>query len=330
MRNTGKNLGQPQELSPCAQSSELRVSSLRYVLVTPAYNEALFIEGTIQSVVNQTVRPLRWVIVSDGSTDGTDEIVQKYARAYSWIELVRLPERGDRHFAGKVYAFNAGYAKMADERYDIIGNLDADIAFDATYFAFLLSKFAANARLGVAGTPFVENRDSGRRREYDYRFTSINHVSGACQLFRRECFEVIGGYAPIKIGGIDLIAVITARMKGWETRSFLEKTCTHHRAMGTAQQHALMVAYRGGRGDFMLGGHPLWEFCRCIYQMTRRPYVLAGLYRLAGFTQAMASRADKLVATDVVRFRRAEQMKRLREFLWKTVSLEAFRVRNIS
>jgi glycosyltransferase involved in cell wall biosynthesis len=257
----------------------------------------LFIEGTIQSVVNQTVRPLRWVIVSDGSTDGTDEIVQKYARAYSWIELVRLPERGDRHFAGKVYAFNAGYAKMADERYDIIGNLDADIAFDATYFAFLLSKFAANARLGVAGTPFVENRDSGRRREY---------------------------------GGIDLIAVITARMKGWETRSFLEKTCTHHRAMGTAQQHALMVAYRGGRGDFMLGGHPLWEFCRCIYQMTRRPYVLAGLYRLAGFTQAMASRADKLVATDVVRFRRAEQMKRLREFLWKTVSLEAFRVRNIS
>ena len=287
---------------------------LRYVLVTPARNEAAFIEATIQCAVKQTLKPAKWVIVSDGSTDGTDEIVQAYASRHGWIELVRLDERKERHFAGKVYAFNAGYARLAGETYDVIGNLDADTTFAETYFAFLMSKFAANPRLGVAGTPFVEYFENVRR-EYDYRFTSTDHVSGACQLFRRECFEMIGGYMPIKIGGIDLIAVITARMKGWETRSFLEQTYTHHRSMGTAQHHPLLVAYRGGKGDFMLGGHPVWEFSRCIYQMTRPPYVLAGLFRLAGFNWAMAKRAPKLVPSEVVQFRRAEQMGRLRAFL---------------
>jgi biofilm PGA synthesis N-glycosyltransferase PgaC len=132
---------------------------------------------------------------------------------------------------------------------------------------------------------------------------------------------------PIKIGGIDLIAVITARMKGWQTRSFLEHSWTHHRSMGTAQHHALRVAYRGGRGDFMLGSHPLWELCRCLYQMTRRPFVLAGLFRLAGFTWAMAGRSGKLVPAELVRFRRGEQMKRLGDFFKKTGSLVASRMR---
>src|SRR5690242_17159020 len=124
---------------------------LNYVLVTPARNESAFIELTLKSVVAQTVRPLRWIVVSDGSTDGTDEIVQEYAREHDWIELVRAPERTERHFAGKVHAFNAGYARVKDLVYDIIGNLDADISFDPEYFGFLLGKFAENRALGVAG-----------------------------------------------------------------------------------------------------------------------------------------------------------------------------------
>src|SRR5271163_2746121 len=93
-----------------------------YVIVTPARNEARFIELTLQSMVAQTFRPLKWVIVSDGSTDGTDEIVDKYSAQYDWIELIRMPERVERNFAGKVHAFNAGRALVADLPYDVIGN----------------------------------------------------------------------------------------------------------------------------------------------------------------------------------------------------------------
>lgn len=283
---------------------------LSYVLITPARNEAASIGQTIESVVQQTVKPLRWVIVSDGSTDGTDDLVKKYAAAYRWIELVRMPERKERHFAGKVHAFNAGYARVKDLKFDIVGSLDADITFGPDYFDFLLAKFAANPRLGVGGTPFEEE---GRR--YDYRFTSSEHVSGACQLFRRECFEEIGGYVPIKIGGIDLTAVLTARMKGWQTRSFPEQTCTHHRTMGTAKKSLLPAVFGGGRGDYMLGSHPLWEFCRCLYQMTRQPVIVAGVTRMAGFAYAMVRREQKPISDELVQFRRAEQMRRLRAFL---------------
>jgi len=288
--------------------------TLRYVLITPARNEATLIGETIKSVVSQSLRPIRWVIVSDGSTDGTDEIVQRYVAKHDWIELVRMPERQERHFAGKVSAFQAGQARVQSLDYDIIGNLDADLTFDEDYFAFLMSRFAENPRLGVAGTPFREASE-----QYDYRFTSIEHVSGACQLFRKECFEEIGGYTPIKIGGIDLVAVISARMKGWQTRSFLEKNSTHHRKMGTAKQSALMVAFKGGQGDYMLGTHPLWEFSRTLYQMTKRPIILGGLSRWVGFSWAMVIRKEKLVSEELVRFRRAEQMQRLRAYLARII-----------
>jgi len=288
----------------------------RYVLITPARNEAVFIERTIKAVVGQTVRPAKWVVVSDGSIDGTDEIVKRHAAKHKWIELVRTPQRRERHFAGKVHAFNVGYGRVRDLDYDVIGSLDADIEFDPEYFEFLLRKFAENPRLGVAGTPFREES-----RQYDYRFTSIEHVSGACQLFRRECFEEIGGYVAIKIGGIDLVAVLTARMKGWQTRTFPEKSCVHHRRMGTAKQNVLMVALKGGQGDYMLGMHPVWEIVHSTYQMTLQPIMLGGLFRLAGFTWAMVRRAEKVVAVDLVQFRRAEQMRRLRHFIRKLISL---------
>jgi len=282
---------------------------LSYVLITPARNEERFIELTIKSVVAQTVRPLKWAIVSDGSTDRTDVIVQRYVLDHPWIELVRMPERQERNFAGKVQAFNAGYARMAGLKYDIIGNLDADVSFDAEYFEFLLGKFGENPRLGVAGTPYREGSF-----QYDYRFTSIEHVSGQCQLFRRECFEEIGGFVPRKIGGVDLVAVTTARMKGWETRTFTEKPYYHHRKMGTAAQGTLIVPYRVGQTDYVLGSHPVWEFFRCIYQLTRPPILLGGSLRLVGFFWAMTRRVQKQVSADFVRFRREEQMRRLEKF----------------
>jgi poly-beta-1,6-N-acetyl-D-glucosamine synthase len=285
---------------------------LRYVLITPARNESAFIEKTIQSVVSQTALPVKWVIVSDGSTDGTDEIVNKYTSDNPWIELVRMPERKERHFAGKVYSFNAGYAKLGDLDYDIIGNLDADVSFDDEYFAFLLKKFAEDEQLGVAGTPFQEGSF-----QYDYRFTSIEHVSGQIQMFRRKCFEDVGGYVPRKIGGIDLVAVITARMKGWKTRTFPDKPYIHHRQMGTASRNALSVPFRVGRADYILGSHPVWEFSRCVYQLSRPPIILAGSLRMAGFVWARVSGIEKQVSPELVQFRRKEQMQRLRDFVGK-------------
>jgi biofilm PGA synthesis N-glycosyltransferase PgaC len=281
----------------------------KYVLITPARNEAQFIDLTIKSVIAQTVLPLQWVIVSDGSTDGTDEIVNKYAAEHRWIELVRMPERRERHFAGKVHAFNAGYAKVKNLDYDLIGSMDADISFDPDYFSFLLSKLAEDSALGLVGTPFKD------KAIYDYRFVSIDHVSGACQLFRRECFEQIGGYVAVKSGGIDHIAVITARMKGWKTRTFTEKVCLHHRKIGSAERGALRAKFRDGTLDYALGGHPVWELFRTAYQVTREPYVIGGLTLLAGYVTASIRRLERPVSDELVEFRRREQMQRLKKFL---------------
>jgi poly-beta-1,6-N-acetyl-D-glucosamine synthase len=280
-----------------------------YVLITPARNEAQFIEVTIKSVVAQTVPPLKWVIVSDGSTDGTDEIVAKYLPDHAWIELVRMPERRERHFAGKVQAFNAGRAKTAGLSFEIIGNLDADVSFDEDYFEFLMMKFARDAELGVAGTAFSEDSI-----QYDYRFTNIEHVSGQIQLFRTECFEEIGGYLPRKLGGIDWVAVTTARMKGWRTRTFPEKIFLHHRPMSSATHHGLAVPFRGGRKDYLLGNHPLWEFFRCIYQATRPKILVGGGLRFAGYVWAMLTRTDRELPPELVRFTRQEQLRRLGKF----------------
>ncbi len=288
---------------------------MTYVLITPARNEAAFIERTIQAVLHQTVKPARWIIVSDGSTDGTDEIVKRYAAAYPWIELVRMPERTERHFGGKAKAFNAGRDRIRHVPYDIIGNLDADITFDEGHFDFLLNKFAQDTFLGVAGTPFREGNT-----QYDYRFSRKEHVSGACQLFRRECFEMVGGYVPRKEGGIDLAAVVTARMRGWKTETFTEKTCLHLRPMGKAGPHYLKYTFKSGYGDYVLGVHPAWQFFRSLYQMSAKPLFLSGFLLLSGYFWAMITHPPKPVSEEFVRFRRKEQMRWLKEYYGRIIS----------
>lgn len=303
------------------QGKDEQTGQFRYVLITPARNEAAFIEQTIKSVVRQKIRPLQWVIVSDGSTDGTDEILARYAGAHDWIQVVRVPERRERNFAGKVGAFNRGYERLRSVKYDIIGNLDADISFeDENYFSFLLGKFAEDPRLGVGGTPF---REGGK--QYDYRVVSIDHVSGACQLFRRECFEAIGGYKPIKGGGIDWVAVTTARMKGWKTRTFTEKYCVHNRKIGTGASKSLVAYLRFGRQDYYLGGHPVWEIFRSVYQMKNSPIILGGIFLLAGYVWAMVTRVEKVVSKELEAFRRKEQIARLVELPAKCLGLKRLR-----
>src|SRR5437867_530054 len=227
-----------------------QAAQLTYVLITPARNEEAHIEQTIESVVSQTIRPAKWVIVSDGSTDRTDEIVKRYVAAHNWIELVRMPERNERHFAGKVHAFNAGLARAGHSKYDLIGNLDGDVSFDADYFEYLLGEFARNARLGLAGTNYWEGS-----LKYDYRFTNIEDVAGACHLFRRQCFEAIGGYKPIRRGGIDSVAVLTARMRGWETRTCTERYLAHHRPQRTASANSCTRCFHDGKDCYGFENH---------------------------------------------------------------------------
>ncbi|MGA8151665.1 MAG: glycosyltransferase family 2 protein [Terriglobales bacterium] len=287
-----------------------------YVVITPARNEAQFIELTIKSVIAQTVQPLKWVIVSDGSTDETDAIVEKYLPHNPWIELVQVPRRSERHFAGKVLAFNAGCEKIKTLAYEVIVSLDGDISIEADYFSFLLGKLAADPALGLVGTPFKESSNP----TYDYRFASIEHVSGACQVFRRRCFEDVGGYAPVKGGNIDHIAVITARMKGWKTRTFVEKVCHHHRPMGTAQQSLLMSRFRNGAKDYAIGNHPLWEMFRSIYQMTKRPLLIGGVALALGYFWSAIRSAERPVSEELVRFYRQEQMQRLKGLMGRRLA----------
>jgi glycosyltransferase involved in cell wall biosynthesis len=290
-------------------------AALRLVLVTPARNEAAFIERTMESVIGQTVLPLKWVIVSDGSTDGTNDILTKYGNQYSWIESVIMPIRADRHFAGKVHAFNAGYQKVQNLEYDVIGSLDADISVDdPDYFAFLLGKFECDPQLGVAGAPFREGTV-----QYDYRFSRKEHVSGACQLFRRECFQSIGGYVPIKEGAIDLVAVVTARMHGWRTETFPEKFCVHHRQMGTAKEGFIRATFKSGYGDYRMGVHPAWQLLRSSYQMSRKPLIIGGALLLAGYLWAIVTRAEKPVSAEFVNFRGREQKQWLRDYFRRAV-----------
>jgi glycosyltransferase involved in cell wall biosynthesis len=288
------------------------VAPLRYVLISPARNEEAFIEKTIQSVVSQTARPVRWVIVNDGSTDGTGRIIGRYAALHEWIEVVNMPERRDRSFAAKVHSFKAGYEKVKTLDHHIVGNLDADVSFDSDFLEFLLARFNEDPRLGVAGTIFREN---GGYSSATDSFEGQNHVSGGCQLFRRECFEAIGGYVPQKAGGIDWIAVTTARMIGWKTRSFREKSFFHHRSLGTAERSRLASAFSYGEKDYYLGGHPLWELFRVAYRMSKRPYVVEGLAVGLGYLWACVRRIHRPVSPELMRFHRKEQMRKLRTIL---------------
>lgn len=287
-----------------------RTSSLpSYVLVTPSRNEEAFIEKTIESVIHQSCLPLKWVIVNDGSTDSTGAIAERYAAKHDWIEVINRPVRAERNFAAKVHAFNAGLERLKDVNYEIIANLDSDVLLDEDHFEFLLGKFRQDPRLGVAGTVF---REEGGYSSAKDSFEGQNYVSGQCQVFRRECFEEIGGYFANKAGGIDWIAVVTARMKGWKTRSFREKSFLHHRPLGTAERGILAASFSYGQKDYFLGGHPLWELFRVSYRMTKKPYILDGLALGLGYGLAAARRLKRPVSKELMAFHRKEQMQKLK------------------
>lgn len=297
---------------------------MKYALITPARNEEIFIDKTLDSVCGQSVLPERWVVVDDGSTDRTPEIVLTYARRFPWIELLQRPPRAGRSFAGKAHSFHTGLQHLASVDFEVIGNIDADISFEADYFEFLLGKFRQNPRLGVAGTAMCEAHFDAVKDT----FYHDQDVAGNCQLFRLACFQDIGGYVSSPLGGIDWIAVRTARLRGWETRAFTEKRFYHHRPMGTAEGGILKARFDYGRKDYFLGNHPLWQILRVCYQMAKWPYVIGGVALLSGYLYGLVSRTQRPIAAELVQFHRQEQLLRLRQRFIHFPGVNRFKTRS--
>lgn len=298
----------------------------RFILVTPARNEESNLERTILCVVAQTVHPTKWIIVNDGSTDSTPAIIDRYAAVHKWIERLDMPSHRDRSFAAKAHCVNAAWKSVADLEFEAIGNIDADVSFEPDYLEFLLRKFLEIPELGVVGTPL--QADGGYDTAKD-SFEGENYVAGPCQLFRRVCLEDVGGYIPNKAGGVDWIAVTTARMKGWKTRSFREKRYFHHRGFGTAERGPLAALYSYGEKDYYLGGSPLWEIFRVAYRVTKPPILLGGLALGLGFMSAALRRIPRPISPELMRFHRNEQMQKLKAIVGTLVrfrKVDAFSV----
>jgi glycosyltransferase involved in cell wall biosynthesis len=293
----------------------------KYIIITPARNEEKYMVGLIESMIVQNQLPQKWVIVNDASSDKTGEIVESYLESHPWIELIHMPEKRDRSFAAKVDCFDAGYEKVKDLDYEVIGNVDADVSFEKDYMGFLMDKFVDMPNLGVAGTPFVE--DDGYN-SIDDSFEGSKHVAGGCQLFRKKCFEEIGGYKPNKAGGIDWIAVTTARMMGWKTQSFPEKVFYHHRSLGTGESNKISSFFNYGRKDYYLGNHPLWELIRILYRCTKNPVLVGSLVTFSGYLTALVTRMERPVSRNLMKFHRKEEMHKLKSILGHALRLKKY------
>jgi len=282
-----------------------------YALVTAAYNEEKIIEKTIQSIVAQTHPPKKWIIVSDGSTDRTDEIVDKYIGKYSFIELLRITEDHPRNFTAQVNAINLGFSRLKAMESDFIANLDADITLDENYFESLLETFSQDPGLGMAGGYIYEEQHGEFRSRPGNSSSSVAH---AVQMFRRECLELLGGYAPFSWGGTDTHAGVCLRMAGWRVESIPGLKAYHHRPTGQSFG-SLRYRFKGGLMDHYFGTHPLFEIVKVIRRLGAKPYVIGGLVRLAGYIWGFCSGAKREVPPEYIRFSREEQMHKLLSFL---------------
>ena len=279
-----------------------------YVVITPARNEAKYIRRTLASMLAQTDRPAQWVIVDDGSSDETAQIVAEAAAAHPWITLVRAPDRGERVVgAGVVEAFNAGLAVVEDQRSAFICKLDADLVLPDDYFARLVGYFERDPRLGVACGPVIEEVDGQR--------VALRHepemVFGAAKFFRRACFEEIGGLE--RAIGWDGIDCYQAMRRGWRTQTIADPRLEilHLRRMGTSHKTILHGCARRGRGLHYNRAHPLWVLASAGYRMLDRPFVVAGLCVRVGSRDAAASRAPRIADVEFERFLRRWQLRKM-------------------
>lgn len=281
--------------------------SCNYVLMTAAYNEEAYIEKTIQSVLAQTLRPVRWVIVSDNSQDRTDEIIQSYTKKYDFIWFLRVNKPAGHSFVSKVVALRKGAPLLDGVSYEFIGNLDADLSLDPDYYQQLIDHFQQNPDLGLAGGFVYEDHGDGFQSRW---FNSVSNVAHAAQLVRRKCYDSIGGYAVLRYGGEDWYAQTSARMKGWKVEGVPTLKIFHHRLTGGGST-PLKNAFRLGKLDYSLGSDPIFEMVKCLRRYHEKPYLMASLTRLAGFAWPYVSREPRAVPAEFAAFLRNEQRSRM-------------------
>jgi poly-beta-1,6-N-acetyl-D-glucosamine synthase len=288
-------------------------AELEFVLLTAAYNEEAGIERLIQSVIAQNHKPKEWVIVDDGSTDRTLEIARRYADDWPFIHVVaRKKEKAVGHnWAARVDAISYANSQLSSTSYDYIGILDADITFEPDYYERVLERLTSNPLLGVAGGNLYEREDGrfqprGGNRSF--------HVPGAVQLFRRDCYEQIGGLKPFRGGHDDTVAEITARMYGWKSESFRDLPVFHHRPTGITGTTVLRARYSEGNTQYSVGYHPLFQFFNCLKRIGSKPYVIASAARFAGYWVSAIRREKRHTSPEFIAYLRKEQMGRIKSF----------------
>ena len=279
-----------------------------YTLITAAKNEKDYIGQTIESVITQTIIPTQWIIVSDASTDTTDNIIKEYATKHTFIKFIRVEDQSNRNFASKTYALNLGYQYLKDIDYDFIGILDADVTFGHGYYETILNKFLIDHNLGIAGGVFYDVYNGK-----PHKITPSYHsVGGAVQLFRRKCYEDIGGWIPLAKGGEDTYAEILARKHGWKVRTYDDAEILHHRRTGTASTNLMRFKFRQGKIEYSLGYQPLFQIIKCIGRLNEKPYVIGAILRFLGFWWTTLKREKRSVSKDFFLFIRKEQRQRVK------------------
>ena len=277
-----------------------------YIVITPAKNESKYIRFTINSMIKQSIKPQKWIIIDDGSSDNTFDIVKKVAQNNSWISIIKNYTSEKRASgANVVNAFNYGINTLTDD-YNYIVKLDADLEFDEDYFKKLILQFEMNNKLGIAGG-YCLNSIKGNKKKIDN--TPEYHVRGATKMYRKECFQEIGGLIPIF--GWDGIDEMKAMMLGWQTRSFRDIIVLHLRPTGQ-ETGLLKYAWRRGTLNYYMGYNPLYLILSCINNFTTKPYVLFGLTLFAGYIYSFLRNREQLDDKNLINFIKKFQIQRIK------------------
>jgi glycosyltransferase involved in cell wall biosynthesis len=277
----------------------------KYVIISPVRDEAEYIAATIRGVVEQTVTPAEWIIVDDGSTDDTAKIIAACARSYPWIRVLHRHDRGKRiPGAGVIEAFYDGYQAVAARDWEFIAKLDGDVGLFPDYFRQCFERFRLDARLGICGGTMSHFHGGVETREAH----PLLHVRGPIKLYRRACWEAIGGL--ITAAGWDTVDEIQANRRGWRTKSFPELKVVHLRPTG-AVQGTWHDAVKNGRADYVSGYHPIFMAAKCAARLFRKPYLTVGLGQACGFLSGYVRRMPQVPDRELIRYLRAQQMRRL-------------------
>lgn len=264
--------------------------SQRYIIVSPVKDEERYVERTIRSVIDQTLKPVLWVIVDDGSRDSTPEIIRRYLSTHPFIRLVSNPNAGVRQPGSAVIrAFNYGYESIGASDYDFIVKLDCDLSFEPDYFENLLGRFKVDRRLGIASGVYLEMGKGGAWNEVAMPFY---HAAGASKVIRRKCFEEIGGF--IVAAGWDTVDEIRAMTLGWNTGHFVDLKMNHHKSEGSGIG-MLKTSVMHGQIYNLTGGGKLFFLLKFLHRMGSKPYGIGAFALLWGYLKPFWERKAPLV-----------------------------------